>query len=69
MLATPEGRQDIDLTARGSRLAGPSFSIDKLDARANARAVPLDARLTRGSERAPGAPARWSGAVSLSLPS
>ena len=39
------------------------------DARANARAVPLDARLTRGSERAPGAPARWSGAVSLSLPS
>ena len=35
-----------------------------------ARRVPIQyARLTRGSERAPGAPARWSGAVSLSLPS
>ncbi len=39
------------------------------DARANARAVPQDARLTQGRERAPGAPVRWSGTLSLSLPS
>ena len=39
VLAAPEGRQDIDLTARGSRLAGPSFTVDKLDARANARDI------------------------------
>ncbi|TQI76476.1 autotransporter secretion inner membrane protein TamB [Bosea sp. AK1] len=39
VLAAPEGRQDIDLTARGSRLVGPSLTIDKLDARANARDI------------------------------
>ena len=39
VLATPEGRQDIDLTARGARLVGPSISIDKLDARIGARDV------------------------------
>ncbi|MCO5092808.1 translocation/assembly module TamB domain-containing protein [Bosea sp. (in: a-proteobacteria)] len=39
VLAAPEGRQDIDLTARGSRLAGPSLSIDKLDARAKGRDI------------------------------
>jgi translocation and assembly module TamB len=39
VLAAPEGRQDIDLTARGLRLAGPSLRIDRLDARANARDI------------------------------
>lgn len=39
VLATPEGRQDIDLTARGSRLVGPSVSIEKLDAKIGARDI------------------------------
>lgn len=39
VLSTPEGRQNIDLTARGSRLAGPSIAIDRLDATAAARDV------------------------------
>lgn len=38
-LTTPEGRQNIDLTARGSRLAGPSVSIDKLDATIGAKDI------------------------------
>lgn len=38
-LSTPEGRQNIDLTARGSKLAGPSIAIDRLDATAAARDV------------------------------
>jgi len=36
------------------------------DARVNARAVPSDARLTRGG--APGEPPRWSGTLTLTLP-
>jgi len=36
------------------------------DARANARAAPVEARLTRTG--AAGAPARWSGTLSLGLP-
>lgn len=39
VLAAPEGRQDVDLNARGARLAGPSVSIDKLDARIAARDI------------------------------
>ncbi|CAH1650513.1 conserved hypothetical protein [Hyphomicrobiales bacterium] len=39
VLAAPGGRQDLDLTARGSRLAGPSMSIDKLDATIGARDI------------------------------
>lgn len=39
ILATPDGRQDVDLTARGSRLVGPSVSIDKLDAKLGARDI------------------------------
>lgn len=39
------------------------------DVRASARAVPLDARLTRSGDTAPGAPVHWSGTLSLSLPS
>ena len=39
ILANPQGRQDIDLTARGSRLVGPSVSIDKLDAKVGARDI------------------------------
>lgn len=38
------------------------------DARANARATPVDARLTRAGDRAPGAEVRWSGTLSLALP-
>ena len=38
------------------------------DARINARATPVDARLTRGANTAPGAPVLWSGTLSLSLP-
>lgn len=37
------------------------------DARLNARATPVDARLTRAAA-APGAPVLWSGTLSLSLP-
>lgn len=37
-------------------------------ARANARAVPMDARLTRSGDRTPGAPVLWSGTLSLGLP-
>ena len=39
------------------------------DVRASARAVPLDARLSRSGDAAPGAPVHWSGTLSLSLPS
>ena len=39
------------------------------DVRASARAVPLDARLTRSGDAAPGAAVHWSGTLSLSLPS
>ncbi|MFJ5370641.1 hypothetical protein ACIPIA_15615, partial [Bosea sp. CER48] len=39
VLATPGGRQDLDLTARGARLVGPSISIDKLDAKVGARDI------------------------------
>jgi translocation and assembly module TamB len=35
-LAVVEGRQDLALTAKGAKLAGPSVSIDKLDATAAA---------------------------------
>lgn len=38
------------------------------DARANARASVVDARLTRGGERSAGTSASWSGTLSLSLP-
>lgn len=38
-LTTPEGRQNIDLTARGGRLAGPSVAIDKLDATIGAKDI------------------------------
>ena len=38
------------------------------DARANARANPVEARLTRAGDNAPGAPVLWSGTLSLSLP-
>ncbi|MBK6614201.1 type II secretion system protein GspM [Ottowia sp.] len=38
------------------------------DARANARAAPVEARLTRAGDRAPGAPVLWSGTLSLGLP-
>lgn len=38
-LTAPEGRQNIDLTARGARLAGPSVSIDKLDASIGAKDI------------------------------
>lgn len=36
-LAVAEGRQNLDLTARGVKLAGPSVAIDRLDATAAAR--------------------------------
>ncbi|MCU4181961.1 translocation/assembly module TamB domain-containing protein [Bosea sp. BH3] len=39
VLAAPQGRQDVDLTARGARLTGPSISIDRLDAKVGARDV------------------------------
>ena len=39
------------------------------DVRASARAVPVDARLSRSGDAAPGAPVHWSGTLSLSLPS
>ena len=38
------------------------------EARANARAIPVEMRLTRAPGAAPGTPARWSGTLSLSLP-
>lgn len=38
------------------------------DARANARATPVEARLTRAPGSAPGTSARWNGTLSLSLP-
>ncbi|WP_210202341.1 translocation/assembly module TamB domain-containing protein [Bosea psychrotolerans] len=38
-LAVVEGRQNLDLTARAAKLAGPSVMIDKLDATAAARDV------------------------------
>lgn len=38
------------------------------DARINARATPVDARLTRGASTAAGAPVLWSGTLSLGLP-
>ncbi|MFT3778012.1 MAG: type II secretion system protein GspM [Ottowia sp.] len=38
------------------------------DARVNARAAPVEARLTRGGGSAPGAGATWSGTLSLGLP-
>ncbi|MDO5625987.1 MAG: type II secretion system protein GspM [Pseudomonadota bacterium] len=38
------------------------------DARVNARATPVEARLTRSGDTAPGAPVHWSGTLSLSLP-
>lgn len=38
------------------------------DARVNARATPVEARLTRSGSAAPGAPVHWSGTLSLSLP-
>ena len=39
------------------------------DARVNARATPVEARLTRSGDTAPGAPVHWSGTLSLSVPS
>lgn len=39
------------------------------DARVNARATPVEARLTRSGDTAPGAPVQWSGTLSLSVPS
>ncbi|MFV0678923.1 type II secretion system protein GspM [Ottowia sp.] len=39
------------------------------DARVNARAMPVDARLTRQSATTPDATILWSGTLSLSLPS
>jgi translocation and assembly module TamB len=48
-LAVIEGRQNLSLTARGTKLAGPSVAIDRLDASAAARDVfgkpQLDANL------------------------
>ena len=38
------------------------------EARSNARAVPVEMRLTRSPGAAPGTPARWNGALSLGLP-
>lgn len=38
------------------------------EARANARATPVEMRLTRAPGAAPGTPARWNGTISLSLP-
>ena len=38
------------------------------EARVNARALPVEARLTRGAGAAPGAPVLWSGTLSLGLP-
>ena len=38
------------------------------EARANARAIPVEMRLTRAPGAAPGTPARWNGTISLSLP-
>ena len=38
------------------------------EARANARATPVEMRLTRAPGAAPGTPARWNGSISLSLP-
>ncbi|MDO5288204.1 MAG: type II secretion system protein GspM [Pseudomonadota bacterium] len=38
------------------------------DARVNARATPVEARLARSGDTAPGAPVHWSGTLSLSLP-
>ncbi len=38
-LTAPEGRQNIDLVAKGTRLSGPSLSIDKLDATIGAKDV------------------------------
>ncbi len=38
------------------------------DARANARAIAVEMRLTRVPGAAPGTPARWNGTISLSLP-
>lgn len=39
------------------------------DARLNARSTPVEARLTRSGDKAPGAPVQWSGTLSLGLPS
>ena len=38
------------------------------DVRVNARATPVEARLTRSGDTAPGAPVHWSGTLSLSVP-
>ena len=38
------------------------------DARANARANTVEARLTRADDNAPGAPVRWNGTLTLALP-
>jgi general secretion pathway protein M len=49
----------------------PSASLTRwlADARVNARATPVEARLTRGSASAPGDAVTWNGTLSLSLPS
>ena len=39
------------------------------DVRVNARATPVEARLTRSGDTAPGAPVHWSGTLSLSVSS
>ena len=39
------------------------------DVRVNARATPVEARLTRSGDTAPGAPVHWSGTLSLNVPS
>ena len=39
------------------------------DARVNARATPVEARLSRVGDASPGAPVLWSGTLTLSLPS
>jgi translocation and assembly module TamB len=38
-LSAPDGRQNLDVTARGAKLAGPSVAIDKLDLTAAARDI------------------------------
>ena len=38
------------------------------DARVNARATPVEARLTRGADTSAGAPVKWNGTLSLGLP-
>ena len=56
------------LEAAVKQRLGASAQMSMVGDRANARANPVEARLTRAGDNAPGALVLWSGTLSLSLP-